>query len=139
MRRNTVRRRPPLIRIAVIITALITLVLFGAALNRIRESSRGYSYYYKESNYAYPAASGRFGELYETALSDMMEDAKYSDEVKEYRALAFYYENAVLAHAYRECGDDTKSTHFEDKMKLYETALGSQAVKAAAVRGCVDQ
>ncbi len=131
---NGSRTKKPLIRIAALIVALITVVLFAAAANKIRQAATPYSIDYRTTDYAYAASSGRFGDLYDTALRDMADGKKYSGEVKELRALAFYYENAVLANAYRGAGNTAKAAEFEDKMKALEAELGSLASSAEKVR-----
>ena len=141
MRRNETAAAPkkPLIRIAVILTAIVTLIVFMIAMYKIRDAATSYSYGYKTTDYAYSASSGRYGDLYDTALRDMAEGKKYNGEVEELRALAFYYENAVLANAYRGAGDSAKADSFEEKMKAYEAELGSLSSYAAKVQANLER
>ena len=69
----------------------------------------------------------------------MGEQASYSTEVEECRALAFYYEQAVLEHAYRATGETEKADAFANRMKEYESELGSLAKKADDVRSVVNK
>ncbi|MBP3867389.1 MAG: hypothetical protein J6D25_06215, partial [Eggerthellaceae bacterium] len=123
--------RSPL-KIVTIVVAVIVVILFAAAAGEIREASQGYSSEYDTRDYIYPAESGRFGQLYDVAIRDMGRDADYSTEESECRALAFYYEQAVLEHAYRVTGDDAKADKFAQRMKEYESELGSMSSKAEA-------
>ena len=128
--------RSPL-KIVTIIVAVIVVVLFAMAASQIREASQGYSSEYDTRDYIYPAEGGRFGQLYDAAIRDMGRDADYSTEEAECRALAFYYEQAVLEHAYRVTGDDAKADKFAQRMKEYESELGSMSSKAEAARKAV--
>ena len=128
--------RSPL-RVPVIIIAVIVAVLFVSAAYKIADSAAVSSYGYSPSSYIYAAEGGRFGTLYDTATMDMEKHAEYSAEVAECRALAFYYEQAVLEHAYRKCGDDAKADAFAERMKEYEAQLGSMASKAQTARDVV--
>lgn len=128
--------RSPL-KIITAIVAVIVVLLFVAAFFQIREGSQGYSVEYDARDYLYNAESGRFGQLYDTAVSDMDKHTTYSTEVAECRALAFYYEQAVLEHAYRTTGDDAKADEFAQRMKEYEAELGSMSSKAADARKAV--
>ena len=135
-KRGGSRGRSPL-GLLIAIAAIAVVVLFASAAFEILDTARGYSFEYDVRDYLYNAESGHYGELYETAVRDMEADASYSDEVAEYRALAFYYEQAVLEHAYREVGDEAKADAFEGRMREYEGQLGSMAPKAADVRAAV--
>ena len=125
------------LKIAVIILAVIVVIVFAMAAYTIGESARGYSYDYDARDYVYSAENGRYGQLYDTAIRDMEKDAEYGAEVEECRALAFYYEQAVLEHAYRVTGDDAKADEFAARMAEYEAQLGSLSKKAADVRKAV--
>jgi len=126
-------KRTPLKVIAAVLAVVVT-VLFVSAGMQIAEHAHGYVSDYDARDYIYSAESGRFGSLYATAIRDMNKDAKRSAEVDEYRALAFYYEQAVLEQAYRAAGDSAKADEFADKMVEYETQLGTVKGKAESVR-----
>ena len=134
--KNKKGARSPL-KILVTIVAIIVAILFVSAGIRISDSSKGYSNDYDARDYLYPAESGRFGTLYYIATRDMDKNAKYTSEVEECRALAFYYEQAVLEHAYRETGDSAKADEFAARMKEYEAQLGSMSSKITAVEKAV--
>ena len=131
------RKKSSPLKIPVIIVAIIVVIIFVAAGNKIHESAQGYPSEYDARDYIYSAEQGRFGNLYETAVHDMAKTAEYSPEVVEYRALAFYYEQAVLEHAYRFTGDDAKADEFAIRMAEYEAQLGSMASKTEAVHKAV--
>ena len=133
MTRTNQGTRSPL-KIVVGILAVIVVVLFATAGFQIRESSEGYSSEHGIREYIYAAESGRFGNLYDTTLRDMDRNASYDTEVAECRALAFYYEQAVLEHAYRTAGDTDKADEFAKRMEEYEAQLGSMSSKAELVR-----
>ena len=133
---NAKTKQSPL-RIVVVILAVIVVILFVSATLSISETARGTAPEYDARDYRYPAESGRYGMLYDTAIQDMGKHAAYSTDVGEYRALAFYYEQAVLEHAYRQAGEDAKADAFAERMKGYEEQLGSLSQKAADVRGAV--
>lgn len=128
--------RSPL-RIIVTIVAIAVVILFASAGFQIADESRGVAYDCDSRDYIYPAENGRFGNLYEVAVRDMAKRTSYSPEVEECRALAFYYEQAVLEHAYREAGNDGKADEFANRMREYEAQLGSMSSKAEVVRKLV--
>ena len=128
--------RSPL-KVVTAIVAVIVVILFVAAGFQIRDVSQGYSSDFDSRDYLYDAEHGRYGQLYETAVRDMDKKADYSAEVAECRALAFYYEQAVLEHAYRTTGDGAKADAFAQRMKEYESELGSMSSKAADARKAV--
>ena len=103
----------------------------------IFETARVSHYDYDERDYLYPAESGRYGVLYDTAIQDMGKKTQYSAEVSECRSLAFYYEQAVLEHAFRTVGDNAKAAEFASGMAKYEADLGAMADKASDVRKAV--
>ena len=125
--------RSPL-KVITAIVAVIVVIIFVAATYQIREVSQGHTVSYDSRDYLYEAEAGRFGDLYETAVQDMDKHTTYSTEVAECRALAFYYEQAVLEHAYRETGDDAKADACAQRMQEYESELGSMSSKAADAR-----
>lgn len=129
-------KRSPLKVLAVILT-IVVAILFISAGAQISNHSRGYVNDYDARDYIYSAEIGRFDSLYDTTICDMSKDAEYSPEVEECRALAFYYEQAVLEHAYRVVGDDEKADEFAARMAEYESQLGSMKGKAEAVRKAV--
>ncbi len=129
---NNTTRSP--LKIVVTVIAVVVVILFVSAGFRISESSKGYSYEHSVREYVYPAESGRFGNLYEIAVRDMDKNTKYAPEVEECRALAFYYEQAVLEHAYRTTGNDGKADQFAERMEEYEGQLGSMSSRAEAAR-----
>ena len=131
--RSKVRESKSLLRLLVYILLVITLLLFIVAGVRIRGYSRGYQYNYKASDFIYDAEKDRFGRLYTTAISDMERDASYDSDVQEFRALGFYYEQAVLEKAYRDAGMTEKADAFKAKKEEYGEALGSLASKVSAV------
>lgn len=122
--------------IAAVLTVIV-VVLYVSAVLQISRDAQGYTYDFGIRSYIYSAESGRFGELYETAVQDMDKDTSYTPEVAECRALAFYYEQAVLEHAYRESGDDAKADECAKRMEEYEAQLGSLSSKAEAVQKAV--
>ena len=125
--------RSPL-KVVVTILAIAVAILYVSAGFRIASESEDYSIDYDARDYIYSAESGRYGDLYDTAVRDMNKRASYSAEVAECRALAFYYEQAVLEHAYRATGDDAKADAFAQRMKEYEAQLGSLSGKVKGVR-----
>lgn len=129
-------KRSPL-KILVTIVAVIVVVLYLTAGVRIKGYSQGYAADFDARDYIYPAENERFGDLYDVAVRDMDKQASYTAEVAEYRALAFYYEQAVLEHAYREAGDTAKADEFAKRMGEYESQLGSVASRAEAVRKAI--
>lgn len=133
MTRTNQSTRSPL-KIVVAILAVIVVILYATAAFQIRETSEGYSIDYGIRDYIYSAESGRYGNLYDTALRDMDRQTSYGTEVAECRALAFYYEQAVLEHAYRAAGDTGKADEFAKRMEEYEAQLGSMSSKAELVR-----
>ena len=130
------RRRSPL-KILVTVVAVIVVILYVAAGFQIKSHSEGYVYDYDTRDYIYPVESGRFGDLYDVAIRDMSKHAEYTEEVAECRALAFYYEQAVLEHAYRQAGDDEKADEFARGMEEYAQQLGSMSSRTEAVREAV--
>lgn len=129
-------RRTPL-KVLAAILAIVVAILFISAGVRISDHAKGYVIDYGIRDYIYSAEAGRYASLYDTAISDMSKDAEYSVEVEECRALAFYYEQAVLEHAYRTVGDNAKADEFADRMADYEAQLGSMKGKAEQVRKAV--
>ena len=125
------------LRIPVIILAIIVVLVFAMAAYTINDSSRGYSYDFDARDYLYPAEGGHYGQLYDTTVRDMEKTAEYSSEIEECRALAFYYEQAVLEHAYRVAGDSAKADSFANRMGEYEAQLGSLTKKTDDVRKAV--
>ena len=126
-------KRSPL-KALVILLAIVVVTLYVIAGTQISQAAQGRTVDYDARDYIYSAEYGRFGALYDTALYDMNKHAEYSAEVEECRALAFYYEQAVLEHAYREAGDDAKADEFAKRMEEYEAQLGSMSGRAEAVR-----
>ena len=113
MKQNARVKQSPL-KIVAIILAVIVAVLFVSAALRISETAQGNAYEFGEFEYSYTAAT-------------------YSEKVKDCRALGFYYEQAVLEHAYRTTGDTAKADGFAERMKEYESQLGLMADKAGDV------
>ena len=136
MKRTQESARTPL-KAVVIIVAILVVVNFVIAGYRISDSSHGIAYDYDARDYLYSAENNRFGDLYSTAVRDMNKNAVHETSVVEYQTLAFYYEQAVLEHAYRLEGDDAKADEFAHRMAEYESQLGSLSYKAAAVRAAV--
>lgn len=128
--------KSPLKVLAIILTIAIVIIYIATA-NSIYNTSRGYIYDYDTRDYLYPAENGRYGDLFDTAIRDMEKNTEYSAEVEECRALAFYYEQAVLEHAYRTVGDNEKADTFAARMSEYESQLGSLSKKAEKVRETV--
>ena len=138
MKNVTTAKQSPL-KVVVIILAVIVVVLYGTAILSINETARGLNAEYDARDYLYSAEHGRYGNLYDTTLRDMGKKTTYSAEVEECRALAFYYEQAVLEHAYRVTGKTDKADAFAARMKEYESELGSLAKRAADVRAVVNE
>jgi len=136
MRQSAQKMRSPL-KIVAIILAVAVVVIYAGAAYSIHDTSQGYVYDYDARDYLYPAESGRYGDLYDTAIRDMGKQVEYSPEVEECRALAFYYEQAVLEHAYRATGDIEKADAFAARMSEYGAQLGSLSKKAEDVRETV--
>lgn len=128
--------KSPLKVVSAILAVVVVLLFVGAGV-QIKDTSQGYTVEYDARDYMYSAEYGKYGQLYETAVDDMDKRADYSAEVAEYRALAFYYEQAVLEHAYRAAGDNAKADAFAERMSEYEGQLGSLSSKAEAVRKAV--
>ena len=137
MKQASQAKRSPL-KIAAIVLAVVVVIVYVTAALAIGDIARGRDLGYNARSYLSPAERGRYDTLYETALLDMGKSAEYSAEVEECRALAFYYEQAVLEHAYRVAGNDAKADEFATRMSEYETELGSMAGKAADVRAFVE-
>ena len=136
MRQSAQKMRSPL-KIVAIILAVAVVVIYAGAAYSIHDTSQGYVYDYDARDYLYPAENGRYGDLYDTAIRDMGKQTVYSAEVEECRALAFYYEQAVLEHAYRAAGENEKADAFAARMSEYEAQLGSLSKKAEDVRETV--
>ena len=136
MMRAKQSERSPL-KIIVAIVAVIVVILFLSAGFQIKSHSEGYTIDYDTRDYIYSAERGSFGNLYDVALRDMERHATYNPEVAECRALAFYYEQAVLEHAYRATGDDKKADEFAKRMGEYEAQLGSLSSKTKLVHKSV--
>lgn len=125
------------LKIPVIILAVVVVLLYALAGFQIAEHASRYQVEFDARDYIHSAESGRFGDLYDTALMDMDKNTTYSTEVAECRALAFYYEQAVLEHAYRGAGDTEKADKAAKRMKEYEAQLGSMSAKAKTVQQLV--
>lgn len=125
------------LKVIVGIVAVIVVLVYALAALEISDTAKGRSYGYDVRDYLYAAENGRFGTLYDTAVHDMARQASYDAQVEECRALAFYYEQAVLEHAYRVTGDGEAADAFAQRMAEYEAQLGSLAPKAEAVRTAV--
>lgn len=136
MTKATRSDRSPL-KVVVTLLAIAVVVVYAMAGFQIRENAEGYRMDYDARDYIYSAETGRFGDLYEVAVRDMDKHAAYSSEVAECRALAFYYEQAVLEHAYRTTGDAEKADQFAQRMEEYEAQLGSLSEKTEAVKKAV--
>ena len=130
-KKKTTKRSP--LRFFTVLVTIITVFMFLNAFASIHEASYGYYRDYKERDYAYNLIDGDYGSLYETAIQDM-DNTHYTGDIPAYRALAFYYEQAVLARAYEENGDTQKAEAFRARMKEYETQLGPLTEEAAKVR-----
>ena len=137
MKQTRKAKRSPL-KVVAAILAIVVTILFVSAGVQIADHSKGWTVDYDARDYLYPAESGRYGSLYDTAIRDMRKDKEYSAEVAECRALAFYYEQAVLEHAYRVAGNDAEADRFADRMEEYASQLGSMSGKAEAVRNAVE-
>lgn len=129
-------RRSPL-KILVTAVAVVVVVLYVSAGIQVKSYSEGYVSDYDVRSYIYPVESGRFGDLYDVTIRDMNKKTEYSAEVAECRALAFYYEQAVLENAYRQSGDNEKADEFAKRMEEYAGQLGSISARAEAVREAV--
>ena len=128
-----VKEKKSLLKLAVQGLLIITVILFLAAGFRIRTFSRGYPIRYDARDYVYSVEYNRFDDLYETTISHMERDVIYDEQVTEFRALAFYYEQAVLEKAYEEAGESEKAAAFREKKEEYRKELGSVSSKANAV------
>ena len=135
--KNIANSKQSPLKIVVAIIAVIVVIMFATAGMRISESASVSHYDYDERDYLYPVESGRYGMLYETAIQDMGKKKQYTAEVSECRALAFYYEQAVLEHAFRTVGDNAKAREFANRMAEYEADLGTMSDKASDVREAV--
>jgi len=132
MKMKKTRNRSPLGLLTKILV-VITVIAILTAVFRIRDYTRDYSYTYSESNYVWDLQGDRFGDIYSTAVRDMSKGKSYSKDVEECRALAFYYEQAVLEKAYRDNGFEEKADAFAEKKAEYADQLGSLASKAKSV------
>ncbi|MBQ9041998.1 MAG: hypothetical protein IJ111_04205 [Eggerthellaceae bacterium] len=136
MKQSSKGKRTPLKAFAIILAVLV-VVLYVTAGMRINDVSQGPRYDYDARDYQFSVSRNRFGMLYDTAIQDMNRQAEYTEQVEEYRALAFYYEQAVLEHAYRVAGDAEKADAFAERMGEYESQLGSMSDKTSAVREAI--
>lgn len=136
MTETKLKRRSPL-KVVTAILAVVVVILYASAAYQINDYSKGHSLDYDTRSYIYPAENGRFGDLYDVTVRDMNKRTEYSAEVTECRALAFYYEQAVLEHAYREAGDDKKADEFAKRMEEYEAQLGSLSSRTKLVQSRV--
>lgn len=136
MKRQGKSTRSPL-KIVVTILAVIVVLVYVAACNSVQNAAQGRSLEYDARDYVYSAEYGRYGSLYDTAIHDMAKNKEYKAEVEEYRALAFYYEQAVLEHAYKSVGNVDKAEASAERMKEYEAQLGSVSNRAEDVRNVV--
>ena len=107
-------------KIALLMLVLLALVVAGLVLRAV-------------IGHAYSVMDGDYGSLYDTTIRNTI-DGSYKGEIPAYRNLAFYYEQAVLTHAYEENNDMQKAGVFRARMKDYEAKLGSLAGEAAKVR-----
>lgn len=128
-----VKKNRSLLSLLTRILVVITVIVFLMAGFRIKDSSRNYSYTYDEDDYVWPLRNNNFGDLYNMAVSDMHRGKKYSKDVEECRALAFYYEQAVLEKAYRDNGYEDKADAFAQRKAEYAAELGSLASKTKDV------
>ena len=133
MRRTANKPKRSPLRFFTILVTIITVFMLLRAFGEITRASRGYYYDYRESDYAYSVMDGDYGALYDTTIRNAREST-YKGDIPAYRNLAFYYEQAVLAHAYEENGDAKKAEAFRARMKEYEAQLGSLSGEAAKVR-----
>lgn len=138
MNSQDTKTRSPL-KIIVTILAVIVVLVFVAAFNLVQNATQGHSVDYDARDYVYSAEYGRYGSLYDTAISDMVKGKEYKAEVEEYRALAFYYEQAVLEHAYKSVGNIEKAEAAAARMEDYESQLGSLSNRAEDVRDAVSK
>lgn len=128
-KQKKVKEKKPRLRIVAEILVIVTVIAFISAWLRIDNFSRGYYYRYNASNYLYDVERNSFGKVYTTAVRDMRREASYDDNVKECRALGFYFEQAALENAYRKAGQEEKANAFADKKKEYEGELGTLSTK----------
>ena len=138
MSRSRTSSKSPLKVIVTVLAVIVMLTLIAGAY-RIHDYSQDYIYEYDARDYIYDTERGTYGSLYNTAVKDMNKRDNYSADVAEYRALAFYYEQAVLEHAYRMSGNDEKADAFAERMSEYESQLGSLEFKAKDVREAVSR
>ena len=139
MKKKKVKTKKSLLRVIVEILLVITIILYLSAFFRIRENSRGYIYDYSARDYVYDTEANRFGRVLYTATEDMARGATYDNDEEEFRALGFYFEQAVLEKAYREEGKLEEAEAFKAKKEEYLDKMGSLSSKAAIVEEMLDK
>ena len=133
------KQKKSLLKLAVQALLIVTVIMFISAGVRIRNYSHGYAYNYSARDYVYDIENNRYGDAYYTAIDHMGRDVSYDEDESEFRALAFYFEEAVLEKAYREDGQTEKAEAFEAKKEEYRNELGSLSSKAKAVDELLDK
>ncbi len=138
MTRADISKKSP-VKVLVIIVAIAVILVYISVAMLISDAAKGRSFDYDARDYLYSAENARYDNLYDTAIYDMERHAAYNDDVQECRALAFYYEQAVLERAYRESGDTAKADEFAERMKEYEAQLGTLSSRTKDVQDLLDR
>ncbi|NCB93642.1 MAG: hypothetical protein EOM40_13960 [Clostridia bacterium] len=132
MRKGTHSIAKFIIGIFTVILTLLLIILVVSAVNEIKDFGY-YSDYYTEENYISYTHHEDYYELLGMTIRDCRFGKKYSDEEKECRAVAYYYQAASLYKAYMQ-SDDKKNAGIQvQRMEQYATQTGEYTDHVAKI------
>ncbi|MBO5209560.1 MAG: hypothetical protein J6B68_09490 [Lachnospiraceae bacterium] len=114
-----------ILNIIIIVLSVVLFFLTIAFLIGIMDYQRGYKV--TESDMINYVRYQEYDSLVDTVYNNEANGVKHTGDMEELYAVAYYYENAVLYHAYQVSGDSKGAQEKYHKMEEYESQMGDYA------------
>ena len=107
-----------------VVLLMIFLITAGVGLSRIRERLSDRFSYYDEAYYLRVLRTEEYQELLDMTLEDSGAGRVYEGDIPQCRAVAMYYDAALLCHAYTKAGSVDRAQFQKNRMERFAAQAG---------------
>ncbi len=124
------KRKSPVNLVLDIVIVLLCLALVGAAAFAVSSFHDSLGWAYDADSFYYRLSDGDYGAAVEMYYLNQTYDAKADEELKQYYAVAEYFEVASFYKAYSDAGDELWTERYLTRMDEAEMDMGPLSFEA---------
>jgi len=127
------KRKSPVNLVLDIVIVLLCLALVAAAAFAVSSFRDSFGWAYDADSFYYRLSDGDYGSAVEMYYLNEANKVKADDELRQYYAVAEYFEAASFYKAFRDAGDEGSAERYLARMEDAERRMGVLSFEAGKI------